>query len=361
MMGAVKYFWWLFSTVATICVIMEAASWCLLELRGRPEFTYYASYMNGYLYHPYMAYHPEVYPIYQAPNSLAAAPSVVLLGGSTAAGVGPRDGKNAFFRVMEERLAARGTPIFLRNYAAPGLVSSQEEAAYKYYVFPETRKNVIVALTSFNDIYFYLFRTLPVGNHEFNYAFEKVFRNGYPDPPDWKGRLSNFARRTYIFGILHSVWSQGPIQLSSLIYDPHQPNFSEPVSEKTIRKAADNFLNNSLALALLARERGGKYLVVLQPIIFYSGQIERKQNAGFSRVADLEKWVHEVGVRKPEYDHFFALILDGLRRMKSKGLLDYLDFRAALHGEVFLDPVHFNDQASRDFGLKLADELARRL
>jgi hypothetical protein len=78
-------------------------------------------------------------------------------------------------------------------------------------------------------------------------------------------------------------------------------------------------------------------------------------------VERLQRWVADVGNRKPEYDAFYAIVLGGLEKMKKEGLLDYIDYRSLLKGAVFRDPVHFNEEASRILGIKMAADLARRL
>ena len=354
-----KSLWHLLKRTCVCLLLLELVAWCTLECWGRPEYGYYASYMNGYKYDPYMAYHPATYPIY---SGRQIGPSVVILGGSTAAGVGPVNGEDAYYRVMERSLNAHGKSIHLENYAAPGLVSRQEHAAYETYIFPRSPPRLLISLTSFNDLYFYLFRTLPIGNHEFNYAFEKVFRSGYPDPPGWKERVANFARRTNLYGLyFKAIKPDAFIQLSSLIPDPFQPNFSTPIPEDRIQAVAKNFLDAVLATALLAQNRGTKYLVILQPVIYYGGQIDPRPNAFFSNVKELERWINDVKVRKPEYDRFYTLVLAGLKKFKKSGLLDYLDYRSAVSGAVFLDTVHFNEAASKELGEKIAEQVSARL
>jgi hypothetical protein len=148
-----------------------------------------------------------------------------------------------------------------------------------------------------------------------------------------------------------------PIRLSSYIYDPQQPNMRDPLPDGVIERAADNFLANALSTALMAKNKGTKYLVVLQPIVYYSGDIQRAPNEWFASVELLEKWIRDVGFRKKEYDRFYGIVLAGLAKMKKQGLLDYLDYRGALSGNVYLDPVHFNDEANKALGLKLAADV----
>lgn len=362
-----KYLWIVFSATVALLFLLEASAWLMLEAAGvKPKYSYYASYMNSYKYHPYMAYHPDHYPVYLSPQNTGtkSAPTVVLLGGSTAAGVGPRDQSQNYFLVMERALAEAGHRIDLQNFAAPGLVSNQEHAAYEYYLFPRAQApRLLLSLTSFNDIYFYLFRPLKVGNHEFNYAFETVFKSGYPPPEKFSDRAANAFRRSSLYYLLQCVTGRGndEIRLSSVIFDPNQPNFDEKISDEKIQSVANNFLSNVLATALLAKSRGTKYLVVIQPMVFYGGAIERKPNEWFSTVEALSSWVTQTGLRKPDYDRFFRLVFAGLEDMKKKGLVDYLDYRAFLQGDVFLDPVHFNEVGSRALGEKMAKDIAARL
>lgn len=354
----VGYLWWYITAVVSIFILVESLAWVCLEFTKRPEYSYYASYMNGYHYHPYMAYHPEYYPVYKSMEE-GKAPRVILTGGSTAAGIGASNINSTFFRVMENRLASEGKKISLENYAAPGLVSNQENAAYKNFIFSSKAPRLLISLTSFNDIYFYLFRPLPIGNHEFNYAFDKVFRGGYPDPPAIKERLANFARKTNFYAVFHQLIAPAnmPIRLSSYIFDPEQPNLVDPLPAGRVEKAAQNFLDNALSTALMAKHRGTKYLVVLQPIIYYSGDIQHAPNQWFAEVEKLQDWIKQVGGRKKEYDQFYSLVLAGLAKMKREGLLDYLDYRTALRGDVYLDPVHFNDEANRLLGEKMAKDV----
>ena len=143
-----RFLLWQINLVIVIAFAFEASCWLLLEGIGPPKYTYYASYMNDYKYHPYMAFHPEVYPVYQSKKS---GKQLVILGGSTAAGVGPAHQEDSFFRVMENELS-----LSLKNFAAPGYVSNQEQAAYKNFVFSHSPE-MVLTLTSFNDIYFISF------------------------------------------------------------------------------------------------------------------------------------------------------------------------------------------------------------
>ncbi|AGH96560.1 SGNH/GDSL hydrolase family protein [Pseudobdellovibrio exovorus] len=353
------------AVLTAILVLMELlASLSFLYIK-KPDHIYNYSYMTSYDYDPYLGFRAYPYPMYGQMDRLNPK-SIVLLGGSTANGVGVVDRERAFFRYLEDDLKAKwGSETNLINLGVPGYVSNQESASYKNYIFnKKIIPQVIISLTGFNDAYFYLFRTLPIGNHEFNYAFELVFKKGYPDPDKTSEKVKNFVRKSNIFTLYHVMTSKtkpaSPIQLSSDIHDPFQTTLEGP-SSQLIQEVADNFLNNVLATALLANKKGSKYVVVLQPNYYYGGELTVIENEWYGNMDDLHRWIEDVRRREEAFEHFYSLVLKGLIEFKKQGLLDYLDYRGILAdaGPVYKDPVHFNEHASEILGRELARELAK--
>lgn len=327
----------------------------------RPEYAYHTGYMNGYKYHPYVAFTTGHFPNYGNPLEIDRK-SFVISGGSTAAGVGASSGESMYFRILEKKLQAKGLIKNILNYAVPGYVSNQEQAIYKNYIWGlEKAPGTFLSLTSFNDMYFYLFRPLKAGNHEFSYAFDLVFRKGYPDPDSVFQIILNEFRKTALYAQFY-LWlhpgieiEKNPILLSSIIRDPYQPK-PDPTSNEVIIEAARNFLNNVEATGILAKSRGTKYIVVIQPNYYYGGQLSHGKNEWFDAFEKLQKWIDQVGQQKAAYDSFFDLILKGMAPMQKAGIVQVLDMRASLKdaGPVFLDPVHFDDRGSEIFAQKLA-------
>ena len=349
-------------------LIAETAAWIFFFVKEKPEYVYQYSYMNGYVYDPYIAFRMAHFPAFG--NSAAMnSDSIVITGGSTAVGVGIQHIEKMYFTVLEQSLIhTHHLPsVQIVNYGVPGFVSNQEAGAYKEYIFGKNiAPKLVISFTSFNDLYFYLFRSLNVGNHEFSYAIDYVFRRGYPDPHSVIEQLRNWVRKTNLFAFQHYFRHREvngirePIRLSSDFQEPYQAKL-EPTSEETILKAANNFLDNCLATGLLASKRGTRFVVLLQPNYFYGGELTISENEWFKTIPDLQKWIDSVGRQKPAYDKFYELVIKGLSRQKKEGILDFLDYRDKLKdaGPVFLDPVHFNSVGSKIVGESLASDLIK--
>lgn len=353
-----------------LIVIFEVLSWLAFFLIKKPEYAYHSSYMNGYIYHPYIGFRTSHYPIY---GDIAKSDSsaIYITGGSTAAGVGVSDLEKKYFKLLEDNLikdkVIKDKQIV--NLAVPGFVSNQEAAVYKNYIFnlPVAPK-VVLSFTSFNDIYFYLFRTLEVGSHEFSYEIDLVFRKGYPPPDSDVEKIRNFVRATNLYKLVYSIVNKRadgampPILLSSNIFNPYQSKH-EPVDISIIKKAANNFLENCLSTALLAKHRGTKFVVMLQPTYYYGGELTVKQNEWFDEMTKLNRWIQDVGMQKKAYDKFYDLVLAGLQNYKRQGLLDYLDYRDKLKsaGPVYLDPVHYNERGSELLAKFLSEDLKKTI
>jgi lysophospholipase L1-like esterase len=358
-----SYGWWLCASVAFIMILLECAAWLWLAIAGRPAYSYLDSQRSGYLYHSYVGFQPAQMPGYQT-HPIAGPANLVILGGSTAAGVGPRSFDDAYFTRIREKFGRERKYFQLSNYAVPGYVSSQESAAYLNFIFPAGSPRLVVSITGFNDLHFYIRCGFPVGSHEFESAFAEVFRSGYPEPKGLAERWRNAGRKTNLYSIYHRLTQPpgAPIVLSS----DFTMTIREELQTRTFYReqaklAADNFLRNAEAIALLTKRRGSRYLVVLQPVVFYGGEIRREPNEWYPTAESLEKSVAWEGRPKEHYDEFYSLVLAGLGKMKKEGLLDYLDYRAVLSGSVFLDPVHFDEKGSAQFAEILGEELRRRL
>ncbi|MCE3010011.1 MAG: SGNH/GDSL hydrolase family protein [Proteobacteria bacterium] len=331
----------------------------------RPPIAYFSSYMNGYNYHPYVAFHPKFHPIYGTTTKSSHERKIAILGGSTAAGVGVPDFDKKYFKVLENRLKEKSTSIV--NFAVPGYVSNQEHATYKNFLYNRPHPpDIVLSLTSFNDIYFYLFRTLPVGNHEFNYAFDLIFRQGYPPPEKLAEQALNVFRKSATYGFIYKVMNpsidplKNPIILSSIIFDPTQPNGEIPTEER-LSAVVNNFLGNIRATAILAKSEGTRYIVALQPIYYYGGRLQQGQNEWFHNHKDLERWIKDVGVQKAAYDRFFSQVIPELKKMRSQNLINFFDYRDLLKdsGEVYLDPVHFNEVGAEALAGQMAKDLQK--
>ena len=347
-------------------VLLEILSFILLKFTTAPEHVYQYSYLTRYKYDPYIAFRSDSFPAFGSEKELNED-SLVILGGSTAIGVGTNQHERKYFVLMQNYFYKN--PKFgisnIINYGVPGYVSTQESITYKNFIFSKLKSpKLVVSLTSFNDTYFYLFRTLDVGNHEFNYAIDLIFRKGYPDPSQRSERIKNAVRRSHIFSIVHALTqkqadgSVPPIMLSSDISDPYQAKYV-PVSNEIIESAAQNFLSNVLSTAILAKSKGTKYLVLLQPNYLYGGQLTLKDNEWFNNMPALNKWIEQVSFQKPGYDKFYEKVISGLEDYKQKGLLDYFDYRDLLKsaGPAYADPVHFNEIGSEIFAKQLLKDI----
>lgn len=353
-----------------ICALIEIISGFYIKSIKHSEHIYQYSYMNGYVYDPYVAFRSYFFPSYGSFEQINSE-SMIITGGSTAIGVGVLDKSKSYFRVLENQMQINDVKGLKRivNFAVPGYVSNQEAITYKNYVF--TSKNppkAHLSFTGFNDIYFYLFRNLDIGNHEFSYAIDLIFRKGYPDPVKFSDRIRNIVRRSNVFTLLHTKLYKdqnnepAPIRLASDIFDPNQAK-PEPPSQERIESAAKHFLDNCLSTALLAKHRGTKFIVLLQPNFYYGGQLTVVNNEWFDKRDKLQQWINEVGRHKESYDQFYDLVLIGLKEYKNKGYLEYLDYRAILKdaGDVYLDPVHYNEVGSEIVANQMLKDLKRIL
>lgn len=355
----------LLNTVVLL-ILFEISAAVFFIRNPRPDVVYQYSYLTGYKYDAYIGFTSPMFPFYGSPKT--AKPAVVITGGSTAAGVGVVDPQFSYYRVLERNLISAKLigPNQMFNFAVPGYVSNQESATYKFHIFnlPHPPK-VVISFTGFNDLYFYLFRTMDVGDHEFGFAMDYIFRKGYPSASQLSERLRNFMRSTRMYGLFHyfshphrSDSSVEPIRLSSDLKVPYQPTREEPTEEK-IQIAAKNFLDNCLSTSLLARSKGTTFVVLLQPNYYYGGTLTVQENEWFHTVPDLENWINSVKLHQISYDKFYNLVLNGLKGYKKQGLLDYLDYRALLKdaGPVYLDPVHFNVKGSKMVAEKMELDL----
>ena len=356
-------------TIVTV-LFLEVLSFVFLKFSTAPEYVYQYSYLTGYKYDPYVAFKSHYFPAYGSEDDLNSN-SLVILGGSTAIGVGTIDNERRYFVYMQKYFHKHPEYGFtnILNYAVPGYVSNQESITYKNFVFPKPKApKLVISLTTFNDTYFYFFRTLDIGNHEFSYAMDLIFRKGYPEPFLVSEKIKNAVRKTSIFSLAHTLVkkksdsSVPPIQLSSDIFDPNQVR-REPVSEEIINKAAQHFLSNVQSTALLAKSKGTKYLVLLQPNYLYGGQLTLENNEWFKNMPALQKWINEVSFQKPGYDKYYEIIIAGLEKFKIQGLLEYIDYRDLLKssGPVFADPVHFNDAGAEIFAKQLLKDVNTKI
>ena len=342
-------------TVVLILGIVEALAGVILLNIGAPEYVYHAGYMNGYKFDPYLGIRSYQFPRY-GDRSSSDSSAIYITGGSTAIGVGVRHFENAYFRLLENHLVESKLlmPGQMVNLAVPGYVSTQESGVYKNWIFNvHQAPRFVISFTGFNDAYFYLFRPLPVGNMEFNYALDLVFRTGFPPPKSKMDQFKNFIRETNVFGLQYRLFGLGGlengkgIQIASDIFDPEQPK-PERTSPQVVKEAATNFLDNCKATGILARFQGTQFIVLLQPIYYYGGELSHGPNEWFSDFAKLEKWIGDVSRQKAAYDEFFQIVLTGLEDLKRQGILDYWDYRDKLKaaGPVYLDPVHFDEKGS---------------
>jgi hypothetical protein len=348
----------------------EAIAWLVLLKVGTPEYVYHADYMNGYKYDPYIAFRSQQFPLYGNRNGTDSS-AIYITGGSTAIGVGVRNLENSYYRILENHLIESKLikPNQMVNLGVPGFVSSQESGVYKNWIFNVPKApRFVIAFTGFNDAYFYLHRTLPVGNHEFSYAIDLVFRKGYPPPNSKVEQIKNYIRRTSVYALQHRLFSPGgleghqPIQLASDIFDPEQFKV-EPTGSAVIKEAAANFLDNCKATGLLAKYQGTQFIVLLQPVYYYGGELSHGPNEWFSDFSKLELWIAEAGRKRAEYDEFYQFVLAGLSDLKRQGILDYWDYRDKLKaaGPVYLDPVHFDEKGSNYIAEAMYKDLQEKI
>jgi lysophospholipase L1-like esterase len=351
-------------------IIVEILSGYIFSDVKRAEHVYQYSYMTGYVYDPYLAFRMHNFP---AVGDLERSDksSIYILGGSTAIGVGVKELQNTYFKILERNLISehRFKESQIINFAVPGFVSNQEAATYKEHIFNRPiAPKAVVSLSGFNDTYFYLFRTLSIGKPEFNYAFDLIFRKGYPSPNSYPEKVRNFIRQSNLFTLFHSILNKSangdvePIRLSTNFQDPFQAKI-EPTDIKIIQNAATNFLNNCLSTALLAKFRGTKYIVILQPNYYYGGQLTVENNEWFDQMSKLEAWIRSVGQQKAAYDKFYEIVIAGLSGYKRIGILDFYDYRDKLKyaGPVYKDPVHFNEEGSKIIAESMTADIKKLL
>jgi len=363
----IKSFLFVLLNTFVLLIAAEMAADLFFKNKKRPEVVYQYSYLTGYNYNAYTGFTSANFPFYGGKSDKV---SIAITGGSTAAGVGVPDPQFSYYRVLEKNLIEKNIipPGSLANFAVPGFVSNQESATYKFHIFnmPVAPK-VVISFTAFNDLYFYLFRTMPVGDHEFGFAIDYVFRKGYPSAKLISERLKNFFRKTALYGIFHyngrpknENGEVEPIRLSSDFDVPYQPEPKEP-SDERIKLAAKNFLDNCLATGILAKSKGTKFVVLLQPNYYYGGLLTVNENEWFHTVPDLENWINSVKVHQVSYDKFYNLVIEGLKNYKKQGYLDFWDYRDILKdsGPLYLDPVHFNVKGSRIVAERIEADLKK--
>ena len=347
-------------------LVFELTAGVFFKFAPAPEHVYQYSYLTGYNYDAYVAFKSHNFPAYGAQKDINSK-SLVILGGSTAVGVGSVDPEKRYFVKMQNFFKKNTEYGFnnIVNYAVPGYVSNQESITYKNFVFPNpSSPKLVVSLTTFNDLYFYLFRSLDVGDHEFSYAMDYIFKKGYPDPTNKNEKIRNAVRRTNIYSVIHYLTqkqpdgSVPPIRISSDFQDPRQRRMGH-ASDDLVQATAEHFLTNVLSTALLTKSKGTKYLVILQPNYLYGGELTLENNEWFDNMPALQKWIEEIEFQKPAYDRFYQIVISRLQKYKNQGLLDYLDYRDLLKnsGPAFADPVHFNDLGAKFFAEQLLRDI----
>lgn len=363
-----KSLFMIMSFTFVVLLLVELMAWGGFFFIPKPEHVYHYSYMNSYVYDPHLAFRVKEYPAYGSFQN-ANASSVFIIGGSTAGGVGVVRWDEAFYRILENNLIARGQMDGNRliNLAVPGYVSSQEAAVYKKYIFSQpVAPRAVVALTSFNDIYFYLFRTLDIGNHEFGNALDTLFRKGYPPPKKVSDKIRNMVRKTNVFMLFHALTAKRdeqeavpPIGLASDFDDPTFSSSPDPIASARIEAAAQHFLENCLATGILAKHRGTRFIVVIQPNYYYGGELTVVENEWFANMPELHRWISAVESKKEAYDQFYEIVIKGLQDYQKKGYLQFKDYRTLLKnaGPVYKDPVHFNELGSKILGDQLTADL----
>lgn len=351
-----------------VLFLIEFLAFLSSFIYSQPTRVYQYSYLTGYQYDPYVGFSSPRFPFYGDVDKVTNN-TIVITGGSTAAGIGVTNPDKSYFKVLEKNLKQKKiiSDHEIINYAVPGFVSTQEAFTYKYNIFNlKKAPRALLSFTSFNDIYFYLFREMPLDFHEFSYSMDVLYKHGYPSPESSVEKLKNKVRESYTFGVVAKALKLAAdgkyITLSSSFFDPYQPK-PEEHSNEFIQAVVDNFVQNSLQTALLAKEKGTRYILVIQPNYYYGGQLTVENNEWFPKMEELNRWISEVGADKTSYDKFYNLVKLQLADMQKNGLVYLLDYRELLKdsGPVYLDPVHYNEYGSELVAKQLEKDLIKIL
>ena len=353
-----------------VLIVMEIFAAFTFNFIEKPKLLFQQLDSSGYAYEPYIGFRSNTFPIYGEGDAIDSK-SLVILGSSAAAGVGTKELDSKYYVLLDNYF--KKNPDFgfsnIVNYAVPGFVSIQEALTFRNYIFMNEKKpRLVISITGFNDTYFYLFRELNVGDHEFQYPLKIIFQSGYESTLNLIPSLKNLIRKTNIFALVHRLTTASsdesvpPIYLFSSVIDPKHRRMSQ-AKEEVIKKSAAHFLSNILSTALLAKSKNIKYYVILQPNYLYGGALTLQDNEWFSDMPKLMQWVSDYEFQKPAYDEFFFLIVEGLKKYEKDGIIYFSDYRSLFKEAVptYHDPVHFNKDGSKIFVNQLLNDIRNKI
>lgn len=266
-----------------------------------------------------------------------ASARAVLLGGSTAFG----SQATSDTTTIASGLNKLQMQYDFFNFGVPSWNSHQEMVAYTKVPF-DTR--YVIAFSGSND-FVIAYRYCQKG-----YDFLPGTPESFEHLAATSGMLPDKARR----GFLGDLFPQTHEKISNLLKPERERRTINPDCQKRIAEAADAFIANQRVIRDLARERGAKYLLALQPHIDFIRKPVRQPQAGaaelramfFQRVLDSELCRTS---RCMNFSGFFA----------NANPLHVEDARDAPEQAIFVDRVHLTDRGYATVSEILAVEIAK--
>lgn len=349
-------------------IAFEFVAFLTQDFFKHPERLYNNPLKTGYVYDPYLAFRSINYPQQDILDQQDET-SLFILGGSTALGKGVRPNEKTIFGTFEEKLAKDQIlkPKNIINLATAGYVARQETASYIKTVFQLNKApRAVISFTGAHDLTIHLINDIPLDTHEHFYEFNYVINKGYPPAEVLIENLQNGIRRTFTFGLYKILESKllneplEPIYLNAQFKPPYKMR-KEPPSQEIISQAAKNFTDACLITATLAKSRGTKYIVVLQPFSLYT----TTENQYFYKYpgvdARRDAFIKLLMPFKTSFDQYYELVLNQLKAYQKQGLLEVWDYRNKLNGAgpVFFDHIHFSTVGAQLVGESLAEDFKK--
>jgi lysophospholipase L1-like esterase len=277
---------------------------------------------------------------------------ILILGGSTAWGLGASSNENTVAGTLESQLnnSSGGVAYRVMNGAYPGWQSRQELTALMEY-YDEFDPDLIIAITGWNDVY--------------------VLTSG--EDPDLQMRKESGMLAKAVteslqpMSTLHAARKfAGSLGIWRLVvHFREKRHLASPPSVKVsydadnARRIIPGMVDRYLTMANFAKRHGAKLILAVQPDIYTTGKTLTQEEESVSK-RYTDKFVN-IENAYPEYRADF---LDELRTQITGNdvvVLDLIGVFDNVSYPVFLDHCHFNDRGYQQIASLLHDRIKNPL
>jgi hypothetical protein len=232
-------------------------------------------------------------------------PRVIVTGGSTVFGKGVLDGQT-----FVAQMGARHPSWEVLNAGVVGYLSQQELTAVMLQ-WIDLQPDLIVAFNGWNDAYDHYWWLLfgrgaphPGVNVNFLFMEDRLARQREVETSPWFA-LRAAGRATARASTILSALSPRNHEVATTVPGPH---------ETRLRRALDLYVTNMIKLHDLARARGSRLLVAIQPEACQLLTTEDRQRLGQKSRGDFAPGDHYYEWFPDQYSRFRGLAADALRQ-----------------------------------------------